>query len=1154
MRKGDEESASPDESLSPDVVQRSASNPAVSAWVSASAGSGKTKVLVDRVLRLLLTGTRPGAILCLTYTRAAAAEMAERLLHGTLARWVSMDEGELSLKLADLTGSAPTARMCQEARRLFARVLDAPDGGVRFLTLHSFCQSLLGRFPVEAGVPPHAAVVESAEQNWLMRQACEACFRAAGQEPNAPLADALDLLAGEFGENLRDELLPDMTASDGQLRDLLDAHGGLDGAIRAMRDFLGLRDGETSKSALQAFSSDAAFDAPSLRRAAACLVNDGSDAEKKRGRAILDWLEDPAKRVMGFPAYRKNFVTDKNTINARMTTKAVREKHPDVEAILVAEGQRLLDADDRRYALICGETSAALLILASQVQAEYTRRKRQRGLLDYGDLVHHAVRLLERPGIAPWVLYKLDGGLDHILLDEAQDTSPSQWRLLRSLTEDFFAGSGARDVARTIFAVGDPKQSIYSFQGADPQGFSDMHDYFKKRIEDAKAELASIPMRTSFRSHQVVLDTVDAVFSTPTALDGVAAEPLKHHVCAAHRGMAGRVEIWPLAREEDSQDQDDEDDAPVKSVQILTNRLADRIQAMLQDESLAARGRRIQPRDMMVLLRKREPMAGQLVRALKQRGVPVAGDDRVRLAEQGAVQDVLALLRFVLLPQDDMNLAAVLRGPLLSFDDDQLFELAYGRQASLWDRLHHSEKPWAESARVYLQSWLARADALPPFEFVAAVLEMPCPTAVSGRQALIECLGSQAIEALAELLTALLDEERLRPPSLQVMVQRLQQAQEEMRREAQRDANGPGEVRIMTVHGAKGLQAPIVILPDMHASSRKNARLLQGQDSHGRPLILIRRASDQMPKATQVFMDAAAKRDEQEYRRLLYVALTRAEECLVLAGWEQKRGGGASYETSWYDLCKKALAPIALSQEHPEGIVHILETEQTAPSLRGGPIRAQAMRQMDMAIPDWLRRPAPPEETPPRPLTPSRPDEDEPALLSPLDHGQASHSLLQRGQVVHRLLQWLPDMPAQKRAQACHDYLDAVVADWDSSWRHATAREVMAVLDSPEWAALFGPNSRAEVPVTGLLPGGRVLSGQIDRLCVTDQDVLIVDYKSQRRPPESPQDTPPAYLNQMRAYAQAMAAIYPKHRTRCFLLWTVGPCLMELPQELVQAG
>jgi len=989
--------------------QRLAADPTASVWVAASAGTGKTKVLTDRVLALLLQGTAPHRLLCLTFTKAAAAEMSNRIAL-RLADWATDDDATLADKLFELQGNEPDAATLVRARRLFAQVLDAP-GGMRIETIHAFCQSLLRRFPLEAGLAPHFQVMDERDAAELLAEA-----------QSEVLAGGESDLAARIHETNFPALMAELARDRGRLARLFARHGGIAGVVASMRAKLGLGRDDSAAGLLQAACADAAFDATGCR-AAMLALEGGGKTDQKSAAAMDAWLANPAGRPDGFAAYSLVFLTKDGAIRAKLLTNGVRDDCPGIAEVLATEAARLLALSERLKAAAVAEATQALLTLAAALLAAYGRRKEVRALLDYDDLILGARDLLGRPGVAPWVLYKLDGGIDHVLIDEAQDTNPDQWAVVAALTEEFFAGRGVHETIRTVFAVGDVKQSIYSFQRADPRAFEEMRQRFADHVVAAHQHWREVPLNLSFRSTKAVLQAVDQVFADgQPGRDGIAPAGADIGHLARRAGQAGAVEIWPPI-EPRALDELIPWKPPVEQIRgdspsgRLAKLIAQRIKAMVATETLPSKARPVRPGDILVLVRRRGGFVEDLVRELKREGVAVAGADRMVLTEQLAVMDLMALGALLLLPEDDLTLATVLKSPLIGLSEEQLFQLAWNRgKAGLWETLRRRllDDPAFEAAYLTLSDLMAKADRLTPHALFAHVLGP-----LGGKCRLLARLGAEAEDPLDEFVALTLAFERGHPPSLQGFLRWLETGAVEIKRDLEQ--GGRDAVRIMTIHGAKGLQAPIVFLPDTMQVPTKGDLLLWLGENDGETLLWP-------PKAALADPICRAGRDAQklargrEMHRLLYVAMTRAEDRLIVCGWQTRRAPSAE---CWYQLIKDALAPIAAEAEDSflaaagetvSAQVLRLDCEQTdkPDGLKGA---ADGLRP-PIPLPDWATRPPPPEPAPAKPLTPSRPEAEEPTVRSPLAADDNGEGRFQRGKLIHRLLQSLPALPPDQRARA----------------------------------------------------------------------------------------------------------------------------------------
>lgn len=1135
-----------------------------SAWVTASAGSGKTKVLTERVLNLMLAGTRLNAILCLTYTKAAAAEMAIRI-NNELSKWATASNDDLANDLERLLGHRADDARLRTARRLFALVLDIP-GGTKIMTIHAFCQSILRRFPIEAGIAPHFEVMTERDSAEALDFATAYVLGTQAAQ-RSDLARAIDEVTSKVHQQNFPDLLSQLRSERALLANLLARHKDLAGLIKHTYAALGISQDETEDALIAEACADDAFDREALMRAATTLSQGSEKTDKPKAALLSTWLESPpAKRTGMFDAYIHAFLTKKHTplAPAKLHTKKMAEKLAELPEIMMAEQARIYDTVMRMKAVGIGRSTAALLTLGAAILDAYHGRKEALALKDYDDLIFDTNDLLSRSGAAAWVLYKLDGGIEHILVDEAQDTSAVQWQVVRTLAEEFFAGLGAgedaRAVPRTMFAVGDIKQSIFSFQDAEPHLFGENKAHFISRATGADRPFADVELDVSFRSTEPILHAVDAVFDKASARAGVV-EPgaeMQHHAFRA--GVGGLTELWNLV-EPQSRDTPANWKPPVESVAAdsprsrLARLLAMRIKAWLDNgEILESQGRPIHPGDIMILVRRRDALVTETVRALKELEIPVSGVDRMILTEQLAIQDLMALGRFLLLPEDDLTLATILKSPLIGLDEDDLFTLAHDRKASLWQALgnHAPGTPYAD-AHGQLAALLAQADFKRPYEFYATLL------AQGGRTKIVARLGTESLDSINEFLALALEFEGTNTPSLQGFLNWLEAGAAEIKRDLDR---ATGMVRIMTVHGAKGLQAPIVILPDTCQVPRSRDQLLRGEDNS--VLLWAPRAEDRDPLCIAA-AEAARIKTMHEQNRLLYVAMTRAEDRLYICGW---CGTNRPPQDSWYELISLGLDGIAHEAKDP-----VLAASQTGidPTVRRI-VKEQDKRATvptlneetadEAPLPPWVFAPPPPEPNPPRPLAPSRPTHDVPAPLSPLAEqisgGSDADTRFRRGRLIHTLLQHLPNIAATDRPAAAARILLPTNNDLQENEREDLIREVLTIIDHPDTAALFGPDSHAEVPLTGLVAyrgrdGDRplVVSGRVDRLIVEKTRILVVDFKTNRPPPRDPAGVPRIYLEQMAAYRALLSDIYPGKTVECALLWTVGPYWTSLDSDLL---
>lgn len=1159
-------------------VQGQASDPAASVWVSANAGTGKTHVLKMRVLRLLLAGVAPQKILCLTYTKAAASEMSKRVFED-LAKWVTLADKALADELAKLLGRAPATDEMARARTLFTASIETP-GGFKVQTIHAFSERLLQRFPLEAGVTPGFAILDEVEARDLKRQAIDAVLTDACRTPKSLLAAALDCAVAHAVDDRFDQILGDALNHRGAIEDAARLEGERSGFAEAelrLRRHLGVRETVSSGALIDQLAG--------LLPAADCLnlaelFGRGSTNDQKRATCLREIAAAQAARSRA-SLMCDLFFDSKGEPRGSFATKKTAQAYPETEAVLSRAQGAFVPLWREFVGCEAVEATMALYRLSDAVLQKYSEAKNRRAALDFDDLIQRTKNLLASHGSAEWVLYKLDNGLDHLLVDESQDTSPAQWQVVGRLAEEFFAGSGTHETPRTIFAVGDEKQSIYSFQGAAPEMFAAMGGKFAGLAQSVQAPFHRVDLNVSFRTTAPVLTAVDTVFADAARTPGVPAGDGGIRHIAKRLGQAGSVEIWRAEKWQDGDPGDvwaplDETSTTAPSLR-LADRIAKTIRGWIDAKAeLPSAGRPIRAGDILILVRKRRPFAGPMVAALKAAGVPVAGADRLALTQHIAVQDLMSLGGFLTLPEDDLALAEVLKSPIFDFDDDDLLRLAHGRKGTLWKALLDQaagDQRFAVAVET-LKRWRKAADFTPPYEFWASLLDRD-----GVRAKLISRLGPDAADPVDEFLNVALTYDDGAPASLTGFLHALTQDDREIKRDTE---HARDEVRVMTVHGAKGLEAPIVFLPDTCATGTANSggKIVALEDLRpnadaAAPFVWPVSGSRTL-QPVQDARDVQKQRDTEESNRLLYVAMTRPRDRLIVAGFEGKRGRGKG---CWFDL---VCAGLGIDPDAPgdDPVLWRLDETQADGVAPDAKPKDAAEDVSPVARPAWAETAAPREKSLSIPLAPSRlapyetddagePSTDEPAR-DPLAEPAASPPVTAkgdgaglagdrflRGTLTHALLEHLPGIAATARTKAAAAYLEARAGHLPERTRKSIAKEALAILADPDFGALFAAASRAEVPLVAEIPNpsGRgpalKLTGQIDRLAVTDEAVLIIDYKTNRAAPSSVEDVAPVYLYQLAAYRLALAEIYPDKPVRAALLWTEVPQMMEIPPAIL---
>ena len=1204
-----------------------------SVWLAASAGSGKTYALISRILALLLDGANPQRLLCLTYTRAAAAEMMERLA-GRLIAWAT-DREIREREVREIVGAELSDEALQEkfalAGRLFFIALDSP-GGIRVRTIHAWCQELLHSFPLEAGVPPDFEVLEEATAGRIRQQAKIRALRQEGKQDK-------DNLSHEFLSRYADEK---------QLNQVLRAiWEGKEDKFRTLLD--------DEKQVLQLLQEQLGWQVPSLatpqeffaricapdetvasdaQTALKLLIQHGSPTLAKRAQETSTWLRLPLEQRVKDPEPWLNLFLVKavrhgvrpardKLLSNTLCEQLVADDVLLLQRFIEGESQRLIGLFEERNHLLTTQASLKLARIAESFSASYESEKQRQHALDYNDLILKSQALLCDSLAADWVRYRLDGGLHHLLIDEAQDTNPEQWQVVKALIEEFYTGQSAHEdrggKPRTFFAVGDTKQSIFSFQGANVRSTNQFLTTLGAEVQAKGQGWQNLSLSRSYRSAPPVLRLVDAVFATQS--QGTDFENLRHF--AERDSASGFVEIAPVVAKPKKTEAEATPDAP-KPNQQLVDHLAERIEswlapsspARLGDEAwLASEARPVRASDIMILLQSRKPFMALLTSALRARNIQVAQADRTRLASRPIVADFCALGETLLNHDDNLSLAISLKSPFCGLSDGDLLELVRaarekghksktsGRlnRGALWFALENSSAPRCQVAVDRLHRWRGISERGRIHDLFEQIL------AEVGRANLTAVLGESAEEDLQRFLSsALLWEEKTQGAGLLRFLHNLAQDTTEQSSNAQQEENA---VRILTVHSAKGLEAPIVILPQTirtsQGQSSETILWLQEADA-GRafPLWFVR--GDHVPEEVQnhALVQQAQATEVGERERLLYVALTRARDRLHIYGvarkvakepdgrdsWSQGDDAPASWYERIYDGAeqlkqeltgksddlrleeavgavpwsdapllrfvstpkgeRQEQAPETKPQDTPsESQVYALpawHAQQVAPDPGGG-VQIVAASSLSLAGGDG--RTGTKAQGQLQGQSQTQQEKTAPVIAPAL-----------RGTLIHALLQYLPEVAVERREERGKAWLLKQLPDSSSRTSLQEVREeilarALAVLQDSAIAPLFASLGLAEVPLIGVLKRGDnkplFINGRVDRLVVSDEKVIVVDYKSDKTPPSAAEEVGRNYLAQMAAYRSLLQSLYPNRQVEAGLLWTETPKWMQLPPELL---
>jgi ATP-dependent helicase/nuclease subunit A len=1105
--------------------QKTASNPAASAWVGANAGSGKTHVLVDRVTRLMLAGINPMSILCLTYTKAAAKEMANRL-HERLGAWIGLSNAALAKQLIQMGHDDVGHQTLSRARRLFTVALETP-GGLKIQTIHAFCERILQLFPVEAGLAPGFEVLESSQSKQLLRGARDQVLRQAQSNENSPFASALEIITRHTHSDSFDALLERLLSKRQILRDAIAEHSSIENIGQALRAEFSIDPLQTIETLRREFLK---FDRAIVERIIPVLS--GSLATNQKTASYLATLLKENDSAQAESLIRRIYYTsdgEKPKKIASVVTEKFLKDSPWIREWLSQEMARSPNLIEQIDNLTRIEATCALLTLADAMISEFESVKKLRGAYDFDDLILKTRDLLVDKATAQWVLFKLDRGIEHVLVDEAQDTSLAQWQIVSALTSEFFSGTGSREVPdRTLFVVGDRKQSIFSFQGANPAAFEASREIFGAQITNVGQPFSTVDLTISYRSTMEVLKAVDMVFAEGTrarvGLDGVHPQNLHHE--SNRGGEHGLFELWPLTEADEKAEREPwqapvDQYPPQSGLRKLAQKLAETIKSWIGKRHIMALDRAVEAGDILILFRTRSALFDILISELRKAGIPVAGADRLKLSENIAILDMMALVQFVLLPDDDYSLACVLKSPLAptALTEDQLFKLAHGRDAtSLWTRLGASDDAVCMNARRVLEEWLKASESLRPFEFLSMVL-------IKARKAFLARLGSEAGDALDALLEVSLSYEENHSSSLAGFATWFASEDTEIKRNMDQ---GGGEVRLMTVHGAKGLESGIVILPDTTSMPRSNATsaLMFVEPKLGGPTLPFWRLSGlAQSQVLEDWKDRDKQTELEEQRRLLYVAMTRARDELYVCGYKIHK---ESPENSWYTLVEEAV--------QSQGILRAAQSPDGSSCQRYGPDptwngMASVLPKASHEVPDWLFKNP---DIVHQDWTPARRHRD-----------VGSNAAVARGRAIHKILQDLPGMTPDAGLNFARRVLRKNGHD------EGLAEKILGLTTHPDYSDFFGAESQAEVSIGSIQPSGQRITERIDLLVVRDNDILVLDYKTDWNVPDSLATDHP-HVMQLASYARTLGQAYDGKTIRAAILWTSLPRLDWIADETLR--
>ncbi len=1137
--------------------QYASSNPENSAWVSANAGSGKTHVLTQRVIRLMLAGNPPDKILCLTFTKAAAANMKNRVF-STLADWTMMDDARLDNEIHNTSNERPTPSIRKRARQLFALALDTP-GGLKIQTIHAFCESLLHQFPLEANVPRHFEALQEIEQSNILAQARTLALSGEDSEAAHHYAALIPFATDATIEN-------GLNAIIAMRQDFQNwTKGDVKTALQSLYEKLGVTEGDQ----VEDIQNRAITDILANCRGISAITTQAAGSDKQTDLNLANALQVLAENnqpELTFEIIRKAVLTAKNETKSEKTiaTKFVKDAIPNVVETLFEIADHVLGALEKISALQLLKNSRHLFKIGEAVLKHYENMKRQRGVIDFDDQIEKCANLLTRAEIKDWIRYRLDRGIDHLLVDEAQDTSPKQWEIINAITEDFHSGDTAANINRTVFVVGDEKQSIFSFQGAEPSEFDRQKNRLQKRVLTADKSFHAGQLEFSFRSTQDVLHAIDKVFSHSENLNGLTQSGEKPIHDAVRSNHPGQVQVWPVFVQEkveqtdswlDAIDKKPADDPAV----LLANKIADSIKDWV-GQTLPGMEVPLKFGDILVLVRKRDRFLTAFTRTMKDKGLAIAGADRLTLTDHVAIEDLRAIGRVALLPEDDLSLACVLKGVFFNIDEDTLFEFAHGRgDMSLYDQIvaisqieTHPKSNIASLIIERLEKIFEVGRTSSVFDFYANLLGK-----MEGRKKILNRLGLEAEDVLDSFLDEALNFTNDRSGGLETFITELTKAEPVIKREVELERD---EVRILTVHSSKGLEARVVFLVDHCGAAwteKHRPEILEIDNDQNKNGYLWLTSKEQHVEAIRSSTALIGEAAEAEYRRLLYVGMTRAADRLVVCGYRGTREPNHPY---WHQMVENSLVETATKIKNDAGELTALHwISKAQPAVSAKPSDQKLPLATDLkSIPEWLNKPARADAPLPRPLTPSGAfaliDRDS-LTNETLKFGATAETnsfAIQRGNATHKLFEVLPDILPENRLPLATDYLDKTCSNLSPDQRAEILNNIFGILSDDHFKGLFEGEARAEVSLAGRLDvksGSMLVTGQIDRLIISDDRVTILDYKTNRSVPNSIADTPDEYITQLALYRDLVARIYKTKEIISALLWTQTPELMVIPDE-----
>jgi ATP-dependent helicase/nuclease subunit A len=1120
----------------PNYKQKIASNPDYNVWVSASAGTGKTKVLIDRILRLLLKGNSIDKILCITFTKVAAQEMINRL-SSILARWSILEDADLAKELFLLNEEEPTTEEISLAKQLFANFIDNPQK-INIQTIHSFCQNILNNFPIEANIMSGFKVIEPDYAQELKKQAIESVLNTKIFDDSLEIKNTLTTIVKHISaldfENKISSILNYPEKMD-ILQDKYNLNIDFESFKLNLYEELKAKQGISAESILQQY-----FDGSFNKLAFLEIISIAQGTKNKLSASFdinkLFWFLNLPKdeQIKNKDVWEKVFYTTSGSIRKKIVNEGFLKELQDGQALWVKQviEEELLRLEKLRNEYknqISAEINLAFMQLAYEIYKAYENIKLSLGVLDFNDLIIKTHKLLNKSLVIPWILYKLDNKISHILVDEAQDTNPLQWDIIRVFVEEFFTGSSSNQENRSIFVVGDVKQSIYSFQGASPEYFNVIKALFKEKVKNAEKIWHQVPMNTSFRSSSGVISAVNHITSNLFSQnDNIYKEEDFTHL-AHNQNLGANIEIWPLLV-------DDNKEEKWRRYKNLATAIVKKIKKLNQDG--------VSYGDILILYRKREgnPTLNYLVKFLKESEIPVLGVDKLNLSEHLAVNDLIALAKFLLQQNDDFSLACVLKSPIFNLKDDDIFNLKITNSSSLFNSLNQEKY-----IHIYnkLNKWVSLVDYIPVYDLFFHILYVE-----KNFTNFLNSFGNEVQDILMEFMNLILQfNERTQSKNisnLQIFLEFITKGDHKISRDS---SSKKDMVNLMTIHASKGLESRVVfILNDLDAKSQNDIILYNENPST--PLLLLKLSKDYQNDYTNQIVLKQKNYQLKELARLFYVAITRAKEQLYICSVAKQAPDENEDKANhlWWQILNNAINNnvffehnlSALESDFFDEKLGFVTKKAFCISQATPLIKKEIFSQNSINfIPQWCFKEAPKEQNPTKPLSPSKIDFEEKYFSSPLSQmDEKKNNLINKGLLVHKILEQINYLSDYKEIELfINNILNGYAEQLTEQSIIEIKNNIHSLLNKKELMFLWENKGMAEVGISGQINYNNelnIVSARVDKIIKIDNKLWVIDYKYAKKP-NLPSKK---HIKQMEIYKSILKNIYPECDISGLIIYT----------------